>query len=696
MHKYIRIFLVLFLFCFYLTSVKADEPNIVYTSHVQNQGWQNNVKNGEISGTTGRTLRIEAIRIDLNGIGGEVVYSSHIQNVGWQKEVTNTLVSGTTGRSLRLEAIKINLTGEVAEKYDVYYQAHVQNQGWQPWKKNGEISGTTGMNRRLEAIRIKLVSKENPVTLTYKTNVQGVGWQNSVNNGEISGTVGEGKAINQINLSLSNPTGISGNIEYDSYVIPNEWQGYVTSDKNSGISGKAIEAIRIRLTGELAKKYNIFYRTHVSNVGWMDWTSNGDISGTIGYFNRVEAIQVKLEKKDMQTITTGKNSYKETTNNVLYSSHIQGIGWNSYVKDGEVSGTTGKGLRVEAIKIKLNSTLSGRIDYHVYVENEGWKNVVNNDTISGTVGKGKRLEGIRINIVGDISKYYQIYYRIHVSNVGWMDWATNAEYTGCFNSNKKIEAIQIKLVKKGMPAPGATTKKYLTGKWENNGYTDYFGNRSYGFKYIDGQKDYFDGNGNLAAKNAKKIIDVSAYQKDINWDTIKSIGDVDGAIIRVGWGMSYNDEAGTDSKFDRNIKAVQRLGIPYSIYLYGYAACNNAAEKEAKFVTEMMKKYNIPSNTFIWYDAEENRSRNIYNQVIPTFVNRMHSNGYKNVGVYGNLYYLDSTNGVLNTNTIRNYPIWVAQYYKKLQYTGNWRGWQFTSTGSINGINGNVDVSVFK
>ena len=696
MHKYIRIFLVLFLFCFYLTSVKADEPNIVYTSHVQNQGWQNNVKNGEISGTTGRALRIEAIRIDLNGIGGEVVYSSHIQNVGWQKEVTNTLVSGTTGRSLRLEAIKINLTGEVAEKYDVYYQAHVQNQGWQPWKKNGEISGTTGMNRRLEAIRIKLVSKENPVTLTYKTNVQGVGWQNSVNNGEISGTVGEGKAINQINLSLSNPTGISGNIEYDSYVIPNEWQGYVTSDKNSGISGKDIEAIRIRLTGELAKKYNIFYRTHVSNVGWMDWTSNGDISGTIGYFNRVEAIQVKLEKKDMQTITTGKNSYKETTNNVLYSSHVQSVGWDSYVKNGEVSGTTGKGLRVEAIKIKLNSTLSGRIDYHVYVENEGWKNVVNNDTISGTVGKGKRLEGIRINIVGDISKYYQIYYRIHVSNVGWMDWATNAEYTGCFNSNKKIEAIQIKLVKKGMPAPGATTKKYLTGKWENNGYTDYFGNRSYGFKYIDGQKDYFDGNGNLAAKNAKKIIDVSAYQKDINWDTIKSIGDVDGAIIRVGWGMSYNDEAGTDSKFDRNIKAVKRLGIPYSIYLYGYAACNNAAEKEAKFVTEMMKKYNIPSNTFIWYDAEENRSRNIYNQVIPTFVNRMHSNGYKNVGVYGNLYYLDSTNGVLNTNTIRNYPIWVAQYYKKLQYTGNWRGWQFTSTGSINGINGNVDVSVFK
>lgn len=684
------------LFLTFVSNVKADEPNIVYTSHVQNQGWQNNVKNGEISGTTGRALRLEAIRIDLNGIGGEVVYSSHIQNVGWQKEVTNTLVSGTTGRSLRLEAIKINLTGEVAEKYDVYYQAHVQNQGWQPWKKNGEISGTTGMNRRLEAIRIKLVSKENPVTLTYKTNVQGVGWQNSVNNGEISGTVGEGKSINQINLSLSNPTGISGNIEYDSYVIPNEWQGYVTSDKNSGISGKNIESIRIKLTGELAKKYNIFYRTHVSNVGWMDWTSNGDISGTIGYFNRVEAIQVKLEKKDMQTITTGKNSYKETTNNVLYSSHVQSVGWDSYVKNGEVSGTTGKGLRVEAIKIKLNSALSGRIDYHVYVENEGWKNVVNNDTISGTVGKGKRLEGIRINIVGDISKYYQIYYRIHVSNVGWMDWATNTEYTGCFNSNKKIEAIQIKLVKKGMPAPGATTKKYLTGKWENNGYTDYFGNRSYGFKYIDGQKDYFDGNGNLAAKNAKKIIDVSAYQKDINWDTIKSIGDVDGAIIRVGWGMSYNDEAGTDSKFDRNIKAVQRLGIPYSIYLYGYAACNNAAEKEAKFVTEMMKKYNISSNTFIWYDAEENRSRNIYNQVIPTFVNRMHSNGYKNVGVYGNLYYLDSTNGVLNTNTIRNYPIWVAQYYKKLQYTGNWRGWQFTSTGSINGINGNVDVSVFK
>ena len=76
--------------------------------------------------------------------------------------VSNDAVSGTAGRSLRLEAIQINLTGDISKVYDVYYRVHAQNVGWLDWAKNGEESGTEGYGFRLEGIEIKLVEKGNP------------------------------------------------------------------------------------------------------------------------------------------------------------------------------------------------------------------------------------------------------------------------------------------------------------------------------------------------------------------------------------------------------------------------------------------------------------------------------------------------------------------------------------------------------
>ena len=67
------------LFLTFVSNVKADEPNIVYSSHVQYQGWQKVFSNGEISGTTGRSLRIEAMKIKLVGINGSVNYQAHVQ-----------------------------------------------------------------------------------------------------------------------------------------------------------------------------------------------------------------------------------------------------------------------------------------------------------------------------------------------------------------------------------------------------------------------------------------------------------------------------------------------------------------------------------------------------------------------------------------------------------------------------------------
>lgn len=134
-------------------------PVLTYQTHVQNIGWQDYVPEGALSGTTGRSLRLEGIKINLTGVDGGVTYQTHVQNEGWQEWVNTNEMSGTKGKSLRLEGIRIKLTGEIANRYSIEYRTHVQNKGWQDWERDGGMSGTTGQSLRLEGIRIRLVKK---------------------------------------------------------------------------------------------------------------------------------------------------------------------------------------------------------------------------------------------------------------------------------------------------------------------------------------------------------------------------------------------------------------------------------------------------------------------------------------------------------------------------------------------------------
>lgn len=132
-----------------------------YSAHVQNLGWQPAVSDLMLAGTTGKCLRMEAIKIHLenNELAGKIEYATHVQNLGWQPYVADGAVSGTTGKCLRAEAIKIRLTGELAQNYSVAYRTHIQNLGWQPYVTDGEVSGTTGKSLRLEGIEIRLIKK---------------------------------------------------------------------------------------------------------------------------------------------------------------------------------------------------------------------------------------------------------------------------------------------------------------------------------------------------------------------------------------------------------------------------------------------------------------------------------------------------------------------------------------------------------
>lgn len=143
------------------TNLPCIIPNLEYSTHVQDYGWQESKYDGDIAGTVGESKRLEAIKINIKNqkYKGNIRYRTHVQDYGWQAWQSNSQISGTSGESKRLEAINIELTDDMAKKYDIYYRVHAQDYGWLGWAKNGESAGTEGMSKRLEAIEIKLVKK---------------------------------------------------------------------------------------------------------------------------------------------------------------------------------------------------------------------------------------------------------------------------------------------------------------------------------------------------------------------------------------------------------------------------------------------------------------------------------------------------------------------------------------------------------
>ena len=139
----------------------ANVPVLRYSAHVQNIGWQPTVSTGQMTGTTGRSLRAEAIKItDTNTTTtGSVVGNAHVQNIGWMGYQAPGAVIGTVGRSLRMEAIQLKLTGNLATRYTISYRVHVQNIGWMGWVSNGATAGTTGRSLRIEALQVRIVRK---------------------------------------------------------------------------------------------------------------------------------------------------------------------------------------------------------------------------------------------------------------------------------------------------------------------------------------------------------------------------------------------------------------------------------------------------------------------------------------------------------------------------------------------------------
>ncbi|NEG54843.1 GH25 family lysozyme, partial [Bifidobacterium platyrrhinorum] len=217
----------------------------------------------------------------------------------------------------------------------------------------------------------------------------------------------------------------------------------------------------------------------------------------------------------------------------------------------------------------------------------------------------------------------------------------------------------------------------------------------------NGTAAFFDANNNLFAQQAKGVIDVSAWQGDIDWQAAKNAG-VEGAIIRIsyGWGNGF------DTKALRNISECKRLGIPFGVYSYSYSYDAGTATEEGKDIVSLLRQAGVNPGDLsypVFYDLEKwswtghtpPTSPSVYDGIVNAWYGQLQAAGYNNLSVYSYTSYL---NGPLNSGNIHGKTRWVAQYGATMQYTAfpaNDRGWQYTSSGKIAGITGNVDLNAF-
>ena len=231
-------------------------------------------------------------------------------------------------------------------------------------------------------------------------------------------------------------------------------------------------------------------------------------------------------------------------------------------------------------------------------------------------------------------------------------------------------------------------------KFEGNEYGAHWGT-------YNNTKAFFDYQNNLFVQQAKGVIDVSEWQGDIDWAKAKADG-VEGVIIRLGYGEGNN----ADKKAQRNISECKRLGIPFGIYWYSYADTPSIAKEEGADVVAKLKQFGVNASDLaypVYYDLEKwtweghqpPTDPNVYNNIVNNWYSALQSAGYKNLGVYSYTSYLQ---GPLKHADIYAKTTWVAQYGARMGFDSfptNSRGWQYTSSGKVDGISGNVDMNAF-
>ncbi len=234
--------------------------------------------------------------------------------------------------------------------------------------------------------------------------------------------------------------------------------------------------------------------------------------------------------------------------------------------------------------------------------------------------------------------------------------------------------------------------------WQNIEGLQYYyqdGKPVTGWKEIDGIQYYFNGSGVL---NSRTVIDVSRFNGSIDWNAVKASG-IDYAIIRVGYRGYESGKLVMDSRFEENMQGAIAAGIKVGAYIVTQAVNTSEAVEEASFIVNACKKYNISLPLCIDVESAgggagrgDKISVSTRTAVINAFSQTVRSAGYTPM-LYASKTWLENK---INTGSVYGYcNIWIARYNDTLGYGNRYDMWQFTSSGSVNGISGRVDISAW-
>jgi len=193
-----------------------------------------------------------------------------------------------------------------------------------------------------------------------------------------------------------------------------------------------------------------------------------------------------------------------------------------------------------------------------------------------------------------------------------------------------------------------------------------------------------------------KGIDVSKFQGDINWKKVAKDG-VEFAFIRLGYRGYETGKIVTDDKYEDNIKGCNAAGIDTGVYFFTEAVSEREAIEEAEYILENIEGYDIHMPIVI--DVEESASKNSRTKdltkeertaCVIAFCERIKEAGYEPM-IYGNL---KSLMLMLDMEQLEEYEKWFAYYRYPVKFPYQYRIWQYTSTGTVDGIDGNADLNI--
>ena len=470
-------------------SEAAAPVSLSYSAHVSNIGWMGAVAGGEVAGTTGRGLPLEALRLVLSDastgepLGADAVsVEAHVSNVGWQPAVGNGGTAGTTGQSRAVEALRVRLSGELSARYTVWYRVHSAEFGWLGWACDGADAGSAGYGRAVQAVQVAVLPKGDPApgdtstpfvdrsseppSVSYRAHVAGIGWQGAVSDGAVAGTTGQGRALEALSGSVSWYGHGSSSLEVRAHVSNVGWQGWTSGTAGTTGRSLAVEALQFRLSGEAASSCDVWYRVHCSDYGWLGWAKDGASAGTVGLSKAVQAVQVVLVPKGGAAPGPAGGAFRGAGERLSGSSlSVSGSPAGSSFSGGVLTLGSERGPVLGSVAATVDNLESdGSVCYRGLLLGSGWQGEASSDGAQlGASGGGLQLKAVRFELSGGLAERYDVWYRSCDSARGWLGWASAGEPSGVESGASGLTAVQVALVAKGSGAPGPAEGAYVSG-----------------------------------------------------------------------------------------------------------------------------------------------------------------------------------------------------------------------------------------